>query len=99
MRLPDNLSSRHGCCYRGLDRVVFQAELAEQRDVGVGGRVVGGEQFVAVKDRVRAGEETKSLAFAGNAGATGGEPDSRSRKRDARDRDQPDELKYIDGRL
>src|SRR5688500_1202452 len=87
MRLPYKLSNRYGCRYPGLDTVVLQTELAEERDVGIGGGVVGGEKFVAVEDRIRTGEETKSLAFAGNSGAPGGEPDPCARKRNAGDGD------------
>src|SRR5688572_1940877 len=77
------LNSRHGYRYPWwLDRVVFQAELAKERDVGIGGRIVSGEKFVAVEDGIRAGEERKSLAFAGNSGATSSEPDPCAWKRE-----------------
>jgi len=40
-----------------------QAELAQQRHVGIGGGILRGEKFIAVKDAVRPGEEAERLAF------------------------------------
>jgi hypothetical protein len=52
-----------------LNAFVMQPQLSQQCDIPVGRRVLGREEFVAVEDRVCAGEKTKRLALTRNPGA------------------------------
>ncbi len=83
----------------GVFAVDVQPEIAQERDIGISRRIVRGQQFVAVEDRIGAGEETERLALACDAGATGGQANARLRQGQARDGYQPNEFKNIDRRL
>ena len=52
---------------------------------GVGGGVLCGEKFVAVKNGIGASEKAKRLAFARNARAARSETDARARQGEAGD--------------
>ena len=83
-------SARRGAVHRR------EAELREQRAVGLGFRVAGRQELVAVEDRVRAGEEAQRLHRIAELAAAGREPHHRLRHRDPRDRDRADELERIE---
>ena len=56
-------------------RLRLQVEVGEELLVFVHAGVGGGEEFVAVEDRVRAGEEAECLGFARKPSAAGTEAD------------------------
>ena len=95
----------------GLKRLVFlwrggsllavgglggETELGDEVEVFFDGGVRGGEQLVAVEDRIGTGEEAHRLRFLGESGATGGEADFAFGDRDAGDRNHADEVEDVD---
>lgn len=72
------------------------AEFVEQVTVAVLIGVVGGQEFVAVEDAVRTGEEAPGLRFVAHAFASGGETHVRGGHEDAGDGDGADELDRIE---
>ncbi len=61
-------------------------------------RISGGQEFLAVKDAVRAGEETEGLQSIVHVLASSGKPHHRARHQDAGDGDGAHELDGIEGR-
>ena len=70
--------------------------LREQRAIGVDVRIAGGEQLVAVEDRIGAGEETQRLHRLAHLAPAGGQAHHRLRHRDARHGDRAHELERIE---
>src|SRR5471032_4983 len=60
-----------------------QAQFAQQRAVVLGLRVLGGQQLVAVEDRVGAGQEAHRLHRLAHLAAAGRQAHARLRHRDA----------------
>ena len=70
----------------------------QHREVGLAVGVAGGEQTVAVEDRVGAGEEAEHLSLAAEGAAPGREAHHRAWHENARRRDHAHELEGIDRR-
>jgi len=76
-----------------------ETEGGEEVEVLFDGRVRGGEEFVAVENGVRTGEEAEGLGFIGEAGAAGTETDFGFGEKQPGDGDHPDEVEGLDGVL
>src|SRR4029077_12767677 len=72
------------------------AELVEQGAIARGFGIAGGEELVAVEDRIRAGEEAQRLHCFGHVRAPGGEPHETRRHGDAGAGDGAHELAPIE---
>src|SRR5262249_31018032 len=81
--------------HRGLGD---ESEAREQARVALDVGVAGGEQLLAVEDRVRAGEEAERLQLVAHRLAPGREPYVRARHEEARDGDGAHEIEGIDVR-
>ena len=57
------LHGKTGCGHLGEGLLGDEAQVPQQFEIGVGFGVIGGKEFVAVEDGVRAGKETQRLRF------------------------------------
>jgi hypothetical protein len=76
-----------------------EPELVEERAIGVDVGVAGGEQALAVEDRVRAGEVAKRLHCIAELAAPRRKADHRARHHDPRHGDRAHELERIERRV